>query len=514
MNGVTWKRSTQAFVAAVTVCVAATAHAADAIRPDAIADRRQLFVDRALLERLDGVSLKMHEPVSGGVAVKLDKPWEGVANFGAVVIQHGGKYLMYYRAMKTNTSDDSGAYCVAVSDDGTTWTKPALGLVEAAGRRDTNIIADDTGTARFSWSGMVWLDTRPGVPESERIKAFTSEPLSGIKHSAFIDPGGPKRLVMYGSGDGSTFHKLEQQPEFVSKLGNAFDGGNTMFWSDEERQYVVYYRWRDGYRTMARSTSSDFLKWTDPVPMTYGDTPREQFYTNNTVPYFRAPHHYIALAARFMEQRRALTDEQVKEIGMTKPPLNGYVNDCSEGVLLTSRAGSTRYDRTFMEGFVRPGLGGQNWVSRTNYPLTGIYPCGKEKIMFWVNRHYMHDTWHIERMLLRVDGFVSVNAPYAGGTLVTKPLVFDGGRLEINYGTSAAGHVRIEIQDQDGHPIPGYALADCREIIGDEIDRVVAWKDGPDVARLAGQTVRLRFDMKDADLYSFRFRGADGDEVD
>jgi len=476
---------------------------ADLTQTNNIANRRQLFVDRVLIEQMDGVSLKLHEPVSGGVAIKLDQPWEGTANFGSIVIHHGGRYLMYYRAMKwpNNTGDDSGVQCVAVSDDGVTWTKPALGLVERAGRRDTNIIADDTGTARFT-SGWCWLDTRPGVPENERFKAFTSEPLSGVKHSAMVDPAGPKRLVMYGSADGFKFRKLEKQPDILSKLNNSFDGGNTMFWSEEEQQYLLYYRFMDGYRTMARITSKDFLHWSDPVPMTYGKTPREQFYVNNTLPYFRAPQYYIALAARFMERRRVLTDEQVKGIGINVSD----VNDCSEGVLLTSRAGSTQYDRTFMEGFVRPGPGARYWTTRANYPLTGIFPCGKEKIMFWVARHYMQETWHIERLLLRVDGFVSVNAPYAGGTLLTKPLVFDGSALEINYSTSAAGHLRIEIQDKDGHAIPGYALADCKEIIGDEIERVVTWKDGADVARLAGQSIRLRVEMKDADLYSFRFQ--------
>ena len=79
-----------------------------------------------------------------------------------------------------------------------------------------------------------------------------------------------------------------------------------------------------------------------------------------------------------------------------------------------------------------------------------------------------------------------------------------GQGLEINYRTGAPGFVRVEIQDAAGKPIPGFTLDDCPEIIGDEIARMVAWKAGPDVSRLAGQPVRLRFVMKDADLYSIR----------
>ncbi len=90
--------------------------------------------------------------------------------------------------------------------------------------------------------------------------------------------------------------------------------------------------------------------------------------------------------------------------------------------------------------------------------------------------------------------------------MLTKPLSFAGATLEINYRTSAAGAVRVEIQDTAGHPIPGYTLADCAAIIGDEVSRKVAWTHGTDVGRLAGRPCRLRFAMKDADLFAIRFK--------
>ncbi|MBT4611907.1 MAG: hypothetical protein HOC05_17830 [Gemmatimonadetes bacterium] len=158
-----------------------------------------------------------------------------------------------------------------------------------------------------------------------------------------------------------------------------------------------------------------------------------------------------------------------------------------------------------MESFIRPGPGAQNWVSRTNYPLTGILPCGEQQMMTFVARHYMQDTWHVERLLLRVDGFASVNAPWAGGEMLTKPLVFSGQQLEINYRTGAAGSVRVEIQDVDGKVLPGYGLDDCTQIVGDEISRIVTWTHGADVGVLARRPVRLRWVLRDADLFSIRF---------
>ncbi len=105
-----------------------------------------------------------------------------------------------------------------------------------------------------------------------------------------------------------------------------------------------------------------------------------------------------------------------------------------------------------------------------------------------------------------MDGFVSVQAPFSGGELVTKPVVFEGKKLVMNYSTSAAGSVSVELQTEFGKPIDGFTLADCGEIYGDEIERVVSWKGNSDLSKLASTPVRLRFVIRDGDLYSIRFR--------
>src|SRR6185503_2236 len=235
--------------------------------------------------------------------------------------------------------------------------------------------------------------------------------------------------------------------------------------------------------------------------MSFGEAPPEHLYTNQTHPYFRAPHLYIGIAARFMPGRQVLSDEQAKAINVDP----GYFKDCSDNVLLTSRGG-TRYDRTFMEAFVRPGIGPENWTSRTNYPALNVVPTGPSEMSLFIQHRYGQPTHHLRRYTLRTDGFASVNAPYQGGELVTKPFRFTGRNLVINFATSAPGGLRFEIQDKDGKPIPGYTLEDSVEVIGNEIERSVAWKGGSDVSRVAGQTIRLRVVMKDADLYAFRFK--------
>jgi hypothetical protein len=90
--------------------------------------------------------------------------------------------------------------------------------------------------------------------------------------------------------------------------------------------------------------------------------------------------------------------------------------------------------------------------------------------------------------------------------MVTEPFRFEGRELALNYATGAAGHVCVELMDERQTAIAGLTLEDADPAIGDEIERVVSWRGQTDVSRLAGQVVRMRIQLKDADLYSFRFR--------
>ncbi|HAW32268.1 MAG TPA: hypothetical protein DCY03_29865, partial [Planctomycetaceae bacterium] len=111
----------------------------------------------------------------------------------------------------------------------------------------------------------------------------------------------------------------------------------------------------------------------------------------------------------------------------------------------------------------------------------------------------------LRRYTMRIDGFVSINAPLKGGEITTKPITFTGKELKLNFSSSAAGGILVELQTPEGKPIAGFTEADCSELFGDTISRAVHWKNGTDVSSLAGKPVRLKIKLKDADLYSFKF---------
>jgi hypothetical protein len=453
--------------------------------PIPLGGRRELFVDDTLIERLSGVTLALEHPRDEGEVLRFDRPWEGRFCTYTTILRDGSRYRAYYRGLPAARGDGSNAEvtCVAESADGIRWTKPELDLFEVMGARRTNVIL--AGSAPFSHNFCPMLDPRPAVPPAERYKA-----LAGTRSTG---------LVAWVSPDGLRWRKLREMAVITK---GAFDSQNVPFWSEAERRYLCYLRvFVDGIRRIARAESTDFLTWSEPALMGYGDRPVEHLYTNQTHPYFRAPHVYVAVAARFFPGRQVLTEEQARAIQVDP----GYFKDCSDAVLMTSR-GATRYDRTFMEGFLCPGIGAENWVSRTNYPALNIVQTGPSEMSLYSNQNYGQPTSHLRRYSLRLDGFAAVRAPYAGGELLTRPLTFTGRELALNFATSAGGGIRVEIQDPAGGPLPGFGLEDAVETIGNEIERAVRWKGGADVGALAGRPVRLRFAMRDARLYALQFR--------
>lgn len=470
-------------------------------QPIAIGSRRELFVDRFLIEKLDEAQLTLQHPRDEGSVFGFDRPWEGSFCGYVTIVRDGDLLRAYYRGSAAAGVDGnpSEVYCCAASLDGKHWIKPSLELFEVAGTKSNNVILANAAPVTHNFCP--FLDSRPDVSSDARYKALGGTVESG--------------LIAYKSADGLRWQRLAGKAVISKSMvpfASMFDSQNVSFWSQAEKKYVAYFRvFKDGIRRIARSESADFLSWSPPVLMEYrdsaGPSPIEHLYTNQTHPYFRASHIYVAIAARFMPGRQVLSDEQAKGIHVHPK----YFKDTSDAIFITTRpcegpAHVGHYDRTFMEGFIRGGIGPQNWVSRTNYPALNVVQTGPTEMSVFVNQDYAQPTAHLRRYSMRLDGFASIHAGRRTGEVLTNPIIFTGRNLVINFATSAAGGVLVELQSLDGKPVPGFALNECREQIGNEIERVVAWKQGADVGSLAGKPVRMRIKLTDADLFSIQFR--------
>jgi hypothetical protein len=451
--------------------------------PVALGSRLELFTDRLLIERLEGLELRLQTPVK---APRARSPLP--ERHMVTVIKDGERFRAWYRGKDpaytgpTHTGNAGETVHYAESRDGIEWEFPLLRLHEVGGTLDNNVIL--ARLPPFLTNFMPFLDVRPGVPADERYKALAGYPGTGDKRG--LDKPG-HGLFAFVSPDGIRWTKREEAIRYRPQWRHAFDSPNVAFWSEAEQRYVCYFRtWIENgrVRSVSRATSADFVTWSDPVEM-IPNLPGEHLYTTQTHPYFRAPHLYLATPTRFVPGRGNSPEYDRKDVNAT------------DILLMSSRAGSSTYDRLFTEALIRPGLDPARWGNRANYAALNLVPTGPDEVSLY---HRSGD-----RYVFRLDGFVAVHAGSAEGQLLTKPITFTGRELVLNFSTGAAGAIRVELQTPAGEPLRGFALEDCALDYGDSTERVMRWKGG-DLAAIAGTPVRLRFVLTECDLYSFRFR--------
>ncbi len=476
--------------------------------------RRELLVDDFLFDHLENVGLRLHHPVPQEVVLRSERPWEGNMLSYPTVLRVGDRFRLYYTAwaldLTTEKPDEAAehppAICVAESEDGLHWERPELDLYAYQGQGANNIVWLGDGEELWGVHGFSpFLDANPDCPPTERWKAVGG----GWAHTE-------KGLYLLTSPDGLRWSLSDANPLFS---GYALDSHNTVQWDALRGEYRAYFRhWTErpyaGGRTIMTATSPDLRTWSEPIALEYPGTPFEQLYTNGVASYYRAAHLWLGLPTRYVEREwsssiEALPELEHRRLRAGKSPRYGAA--LTDALFMSSRDGLSF--RRWGEAFLRPGLRSEgNWTYGDNYVAWGMLetdsalPGGEKELSFYASEGYWRrEMAAFRRFTLRIDGFVSLCAPLSGGEMLTKPLTFAGRRLSLNISTSAAGHARVELQDAAGQSLPGYALDDCWDIIGDTLDYTVQWKSGPDVSALAGRPVRLRVVLSDADLYSLRF---------
>ena len=235
-------------------------------------------------------------------------------------------------------------------------------------------------------------------------------------------------------------------------------------------------------------------------------------YINSILPYYRADHMYVGFPARYVI-RNEWTDNfdelcgreaRLRRSGPDRTHRGGI--SVSDTMFMCSRDGLnwTRYP----DAFIRPGpehpyawLYGSAFFSNGMIETKSAHPGCDNEISFFCseNRFFEKEIApQLWRYTIRLDGFASQSAVYPEANLYTKPFIFEGKDLFINFSTSAYGFMQFTIKDADGN-----AISSC-QTFGDSTDRRVRF-DG-DLSAFAGKPVTMKVNMIDADFYSFIFR--------
>jgi hypothetical protein len=476
--------------------------------------RKYLFIDDALVAQRQNISFNVNPPRFA------EKVLENVRNHLVVWEDDNGLIRMYFRA-------DHGRLAVATSRDGVHWEKPDIRADSDGGR---NVVIDDPVGL-----GTIFID--PNAPPDERIKYIT-----GYDGRA---------VFIYTSPDGYHFERNE-----TAALPFRAASQSIAYYDDQRQKYVAFHR-TDMPETVGGHTERSFVmtETTDPMrPWPFQPLSRDEqmeigkhrrignklpwyldngpltppgfgveypivfapedgfdpiatdIYVPKNVKYAWAPDTYLAFPLMYFHYH--------DDGPATRQELGKRERERGSGTVETQIAVSR--DGLHWKRYPRPAylkIGRHaGYDIHKNYIAHGMVRRGEEIWQYYLGSEQYHSNWKkdgreaVFRVVQRLDGFISADTPYTGGTLTTRPLTFEGNRLLLNIDTGAAGYAQVGILDESGKPIDGFGVDDCVYINGDFIESPVEWLNkGADVSSLSGKPVQLVIRSRGTKLYSLQF---------
>lgn len=487
----------------------------------ALGSRRQLFLDDTLIRSMSGLSRVLHQPqkVSGNPLLsrvpKVSTAWDAGMFIGFSSVLYDRRedlFKIWYSLHPGEGGDELARLCYATSRDGVHWQKPLLGRVESGGSKRNNIVMPHSGVA----SG-VFLDPRETDPDRrykmlhmwQGYKVYASYSADGLNWAPynegrpvlFVPPGHDSHMVSYWDGLLGKYVAIVRDrtgriPEVRPRLTSDPEAVETWrrLWDPRRERHPRNH----SLRRVGQALSRDFVDWTDyrPILGADGQDPlnRDQFYNMEVLAYDGLRLGLMTVFSYDSEYCRGA-------VQLT------YSRDGRQW----QRAGDRR---VFLPLSQRPG--DFDWGSI--YPLQAPLLVGDEIWIYYTGFGVDHN--HrlppgVSRLAngiglakLRMDGFVSLQAGSAEGSLTTRPFTFEGERLTLN-AAAPRGRVQVDILGSDGRPLEGYGKAGCLMERFDETRQVVRWNGKESLGHLQGQVIQLRFTLQQARLYSFRFGGAE-----
>jgi len=452
---------------------------------------RYLLLDARVIERVEHAKLTVgavrkdeHNPL-----FKEDKPWEPyISNlYGYVIYDEQDRlYKCWYNGfieskMETETPREKRAWvtwsespraagvCYAVSKDGVHWEKPELGIIDFQGSKKNNIVL------RADHGFGMMKDPHETDPQ-KRYKAILPRPSRKGHSSVWFSPDG--------------LHWGEERRIAPIDDGDTY---NCVFWDPTLSKYVLFTRhWggaktsgrygrRLGYRQVSRSESPDFVNWTPAEVVFKAPNPEQQQIHDMIV--FRHAGVYVGLVGLW----DMVADREHVELAWSPDSITWKWIEPGKALIPNSRH-----------------IGDYDWGCI--FAIPPIFK--KDEILLYYgsndNRFFGWRDTFLSLAHLRPDGFAGYE-DFPGGTditaaITTTPVVAVTDSLCLSADVALSGYVKVVLIDEDNRK-----LAESELIPKSVTDASVQWKDGFSLADRVGKKIQLRFELRDAKLYSFSF---------
>ena len=461
--------------------------------------RRQLFLDDYAISSMKHLTKTLHQPEKRGAVITPQRPWE--------------KYLVQTRSVPAwdeelnlfklwvNAIDREPNFMAGPtyfeSKDGIHWTRPILRQFEYGGSRENNILAFDP---KLKWPARAITNVirDPHDPDSAR------------RYKGFLGKGRDRRPIV--SPDGIHWQQLN-----VPVLRSSDE--SNLSYDPISRTFIATLKHTGRFgRAHAISTSRDFEHWTKPKLLYQADAEDQKLGKARILarladpklqdPVYNQPSYYkvdIYNVAVFRYEDLFIILPSMFHI--TGPRPNGNVDGFKHIQLACTRDLNSWTRLANREPFIDTSPIGDAWDTMVMLPPSAPLVRGDELWFYYSASKYRGTPpsppphrGAVCLAVLRRDGFMSLDAGDKQGTLLTKPFATRASSLYVNI-DSAGGAIVVEVLDREGN-----ALAVSKPMSEDEPRRRIAWAEG-DLADVAGKTIRLRFHLRNARMFSFWLDG-------
>ena len=359
--------------------------------------------------------------------------------------------------------------CYATSQDGITWEKPDLGLIEYHDSKQNNILA------RASHGPGVFKDLHETDP-AKRYKMLFASDVPAARHG----------VTVRFSPDG--VHWGEPIP-VENKNAARGDAHHTWLWAPDLLRYVSCSRpmgWgerRKGnqnvpLRPVSRTDSEDFIHWSDAQIILDPSEPERQYYVMPICCYADV---YLGLLMIF----NAVTDRV--HCGLTWSPDTWEWHHIDPGTPLIDTSSE---------------IGDYDWGCV--YASVPVILPDEIRIYYGAsdNTHYGWRKAYLALATLKPDGLAGLQpaTPNLPGTVTTQAILCADARLRVS-ADAKGGLIHITMLDSEGQ-----TLEQSQPITGNVTDAEVAWTSGRDLSAYQNKVIHLRFQLNNAKLYAFDFQ--------
>lgn len=457
-------------------CLAGATVAANAEEP------LRMFVDDHHIHEATGVTRELGQPVKRPDPIFTGNgAWDANPyTFGSVIYDEDAEHFkMWYQTFNMGEPIPTRSYVLyATSDDGIDWHRPNLGLHEAGGSTDNNIILKNSGFGDI-YSPSVIKDANPSSPD-QKYKMI------------FFDKSGPET---YGDGglftafspDGINWERQQETPLLqAAKQENSISDVMDVMYDEASGKYVAYAKgWADPFpdhRQIVRIESEDFVNWSEPeVVITHDRTPEDQ--QSYGMPVFEYEGLYLGLMRSYKDPGDATIDIQLK----------------------VSRDNHSWEDVAGHETFIPTGADG-TWDDGMIFTAPPMVHDDEVLIYYgaWDGPHNTSNrAANIGLATLPVGRLAGMRAAAEQGIITTTAFTLEHGHIELN-ANAEGGTIRAAVLDEHYQAFEGFGFDDFEVLTTDELAYVMSWSGG-DLAELEGQQIHVRFELTgDATLYGFR----------